>query len=265
MAGLAYIYQGEEISFDDPEFNDPQFGTIRLNMNVSGSKVRHGFTSDVSASQYCSLKFRINSSQTARIGRQRTRSRVSSESEHTESWSGTGYLSETRTVEEIIDDKTIWTGAYTMQSSFTSSCAASTWCGEFGTSFTYRTGAEETGTTKFYEQTSSTSQIYTESSETYNEARGYQLWYRTMLYTTTLQTATQYVYPTYTVSYRDSGLKYTKLSSVSRTETNGITQSHLTRTNMSRNITYGAFETTIEPRHTLTHTATFETLHNYNL
>lgn len=261
MAGLAYIYQGEQISFDDPEFNDPQFGTMRFNMNVGGSKVKHGFTSDVTASQYCSLKFRINSSQTARIGRQRTRSRVSSEPEHTETWSGTGYVSKTATVEEVIGDRTIWTGALSSSGSSKTSHWTHDWNVSSASYYTTEITPLVEITTSFLSNTTRSSTLETQSAAIdYGRTDGYQLWYRTAL-----NSNTTYYNSNSTQSRSTYSIRVTKLSSVSRTQEGGMLHGYGVYSSMSHYYTYGEFETTIQPQHTLTHTATFETLHNYNL
>ena len=261
MAGLAYIYQGQQISFDDPEYNDPQFGTMRFNMNVGGSKVKHGFTSDISASQYCSLKFRINSSQTARIGRQRTRSRVSSEPEHTETWSGTGYVSKTATVEEVIGDRTIWTGALSSMGSSRTSHWTHDWNASSASYYTTeKTPLVET-TTSYLSNTSRSSTLETISSVLASgRTDGYQVWYRSALVSNT-----DYYYSNSTQTRSTYVLRVTKLSSASRTQDDGMLHGYGIYETISRFYTYGEFETTIQPQHTLTHTATFETLHNYNL
>lgn len=261
MAGLAYIYQGEMVSFDDEKYNNPQFGTMRFRMNVSNSEVDHGFTSDVTASQYCSLKFRINSSQTARLGRQLTRSRVSSEAEHTESWSGTGYLSATTTTEEVIGDRTIWTGALSSMGSSKTSHWTHDWNVSSASYYTYeKTPLIET-TTSFLSNTLSSS-AYESTSKVLDSGRtdGYQIWYRTEL-----NSYTTYYYSNSTQSLSTYVLRVTKLSSASRTQQGGMIHGFGIYGSLTHSYTYGEFETTIQPQHTLTHTATLETLHNYNL
>lgn len=259
MAGLAYIYQGQQISFDDPEYNDPHFGTCRMDMRVGSTTVKHGFTSDVTASQYCSLKFRLNSTQTARIGRQRTRSRVSSEAEHTESWSGTGYVSTTEVVEEVIGDRTIWTGRISSQGKWTTSYESFDWNNRSATFSTLKTEPAQELTTSYLSNTTSTSMSETYKTGWSTRVDGYQIWYRSAL-----ESHTNYYNSNSTGTFYTYTMVITKLSSASRTQ-NGQLQGSYSRITTSGMTTFDVFETTIQPQHTLTHTATFETLHNYNL
>lgn len=85
MAHLAYNDHTTSRILSGKEYTPSSFGTARLNVRTgygTNDIVKYGFTTDVSASQYCKLAFHVNG-KTARIGRTSSRSTSSSSSGNT--------------------------------------------------------------------------------------------------------------------------------------------------------------------------------------
>lgn len=258
MAGLAYLYQGQVVSFDDEKYIDPQYGTARLKMIANGTHY-HGFTSDVSASEYCPLKFNVSGTQ-ARIASSTSRSHAFTDNEYTSKWSGTGYESYTTTIEKTYPAGTYYQGNVTSQ---TSEYLSTTNLNARSQGFTKVSHWEEPVATTTIMTSNPTAS--TKSTNTYSESSGtYAYGPRATYYTyTTSDYQSHYLAATgSTTSWRRSTMQY---SSVKYGTDSVVVQASETRKTTCKNYTYSGFVDVQKDEWHETVTATVEILHNCNL
>lgn len=124
--GLKVLHNGTITEYG---VNNPgNLGTARLNIRANGSVHKFGLTSDVTASQYCKLAFRLNN-KTVRLGTSGQASRqsdyVSSDYYYTYSTYQTQTSSEYRTTVQTRDQ--VGSTYYTYQAISTRSCSNNAW------------------------------------------------------------------------------------------------------------------------------------------
>ena len=259
MAGLAYIYQGNTVSFDDPKYIDSEFATSKLLMSVSGAPHYHGFTSDRTASEYCPLVFNVSGTK-ARIGQWKSRSRAFTDDEYREVWSGTGYVSRTRTYRKTNPAGTYHQGGVSSQ---TSKYYSTSYQGQRLISYSYVSNWENpvaVTTMMSNNPTGSSLATNTHSERDISNTYGYNPTFYTYS-----QSESSNTYSNMTGSSKSWRRSTVSYASVKYGTNQMVVEASTTYSSSCKMYTFGELATVEMPEWYETQTITEEFLHNYNV